>query len=307
MPDTTSSDTAAYVNAASNAINNASGILAQSSLNRKTRKWNEEMYQKQRQDAIADWDKQNLYNHPTQQMARLREAGLNPNLVYGKGADNTSQAVRSTDVKSWNPQAPDFSGFTTPFADMYNFEMKQAQIDNLRVQNTVLTQEAILKAASTASTLQQTEKGKFDLGLAQDLRSTSLQAAQESLRKLTADTDYTLHQDERAALQSSQSLKEGVERILNMRSQRATDSTHRAHLRQQIENLTKDAKLKELDIELKKLGIQPTDNIFLRAAGRVLNSDTLKNALPPSKEFKPWDQNWRDSINRNRPPWMPRR
>lgn len=29
------------------------------------------------------WDLQNQYNHPTQQMARLQEAGLNPRLIYG--------------------------------------------------------------------------------------------------------------------------------------------------------------------------------------------------------------------------------
>lgn len=29
------------------------------------------------------WDLQNAYNHPTQQMARLQEAGLNPRLIYG--------------------------------------------------------------------------------------------------------------------------------------------------------------------------------------------------------------------------------
>lgn len=35
-------------------------------------------------------NKQNEYNKPVNQMARLREAGLNPNLVYGNGADTLS-------------------------------------------------------------------------------------------------------------------------------------------------------------------------------------------------------------------------
>lgn len=35
-------------------------------------------------------DKQNEYNKPINQMKRLEEAGLNPNLVYGSGADTLS-------------------------------------------------------------------------------------------------------------------------------------------------------------------------------------------------------------------------
>lgn len=35
-------------------------------------------------------NKQNEYNKPINQMARLREAGLNPNLVYGNSADTLS-------------------------------------------------------------------------------------------------------------------------------------------------------------------------------------------------------------------------
>ena len=36
------------------------------------------------------WHMQNAYNDPSQQMARLKAAGLNPNLVYGKGATTTA-------------------------------------------------------------------------------------------------------------------------------------------------------------------------------------------------------------------------
>lgn len=33
------------------------------------------------------WNRQNAYNSPTEQMERLKAAGLNPNLLYGNGAD----------------------------------------------------------------------------------------------------------------------------------------------------------------------------------------------------------------------------
>ena len=97
---------AAAAGLASTGIN----ALSQGSLNRKTRQWNEAMYQKQREDALADWARTNEYNAPLQQMARLKEAGLSPHLIYGGGANSISQPVRSTDTKSWSPNAPQIDG-----------------------------------------------------------------------------------------------------------------------------------------------------------------------------------------------------
>ena len=38
------------------------------------------------------WEMQNKYNTPKNQMARLKDAGLNPNLIYGSGSANTGVA-----------------------------------------------------------------------------------------------------------------------------------------------------------------------------------------------------------------------
>ena len=44
--------------------------------------------------AMLSWTLANDYNHPIQQMERLKAAGLNPNLVYGSGsvAGNTTSS-----------------------------------------------------------------------------------------------------------------------------------------------------------------------------------------------------------------------
>lgn len=51
---------------------------------------------KNRQWALQDWERQNKFNAPKQQMQRFKEAGLNPNLIYTQ--QNTAGAVRSTDA-----------------------------------------------------------------------------------------------------------------------------------------------------------------------------------------------------------------
>ena len=63
---------AASIGAAAQMAGTAMEIQAQEDLAESTREWNEKM-----------WNKTNEYNSPSAQLARLREAGLNPNLLYG--------------------------------------------------------------------------------------------------------------------------------------------------------------------------------------------------------------------------------
>lgn len=49
--------------------------------------------------AIQNWQMQNEYNSPKNQMARFAEAGLNPNLIYGSGnPGNASSAPDASNV-----------------------------------------------------------------------------------------------------------------------------------------------------------------------------------------------------------------
>ena len=52
--------------------------LMQGSQNRKNRQFQREENQKARDYNTEMWEKNNDYNDPTQQMARLKNAGINP-------------------------------------------------------------------------------------------------------------------------------------------------------------------------------------------------------------------------------------
>ena len=94
------------IGAAGQANMNRKNRKWQSDQNEKDREWSESMYERQNADQIKMWEMTNQYNHPTQQMERLRQAGLNPNLVYGKGADNTATMVKTGTVTTNNQPAP---------------------------------------------------------------------------------------------------------------------------------------------------------------------------------------------------------
>lgn len=82
-------------------------LLADASANKKQQKWQSEvnqqmidqqwaMYERQRADANSDWARANAYNHPTEQMNRLRQAGVNPHMAFGKGGENTAAMIRGS-------------------------------------------------------------------------------------------------------------------------------------------------------------------------------------------------------------------
>jgi hypothetical protein len=105
--------------------------LSQGNMNKKTRAWNEMMYERQKSDNLKLWEMQNQYNAPTAQMQRLNEAGLNPNLVYGSGGGSfTSPTPKSADAPTWNPTAPkvDASGLSNTISQFYDLKMRDAQI-----------------------------------------------------------------------------------------------------------------------------------------------------------------------------------
>lgn len=257
---------AAWINAASQSASTAANVWAVNTTNKKSRQFNEKMAQQQRQWALDDWKMNNEYNRPSAQMARLREAGLNPNLVYGKGADNTSAPVRSTDAATWNPTPPDFSGFAkaNPLASMYDFKRKQAEIDLLRNQNTIALQDAALKEAQTLYTLgqtnqlnltgeytkagtaklseetkligQQLQNSMFDLAQKQSLAPYQLDAAREGVRKTQADIKYTIDENERRTLLNANNIAEGMSRILLNRANTVLSNSNVNRNASQISN-----------------------------------------------------------------------
>lgn len=255
----------------------ASGINAASvgKTNKKTRKFISQQYDKQVQDNIRLWQMQNEYNSPQAQMQRLTDAGLNPNLVYGNGATTEAGAISKGEMKQWNPEAPQFDigGAAMNAIQSYNsFEMKQAQVDNAKAQNDILRQEALLKAADTARSLMTTAKTEFDLNVAKDMRDTSLQIQQEQLRKIRADVEFTVSENERKSAMNASNLAEAAERILKIRQETANSEVQQELISAQISNIRNDVRLKDLDIQLKKNGVNPNDPIYWRILGRLIGS-----------------------------------
>jgi hypothetical protein len=265
---------------------------ATAKMNKKTREWNEKMYGIQRQDALQDWMRQNEYNSPAAQMARLKQAGLNPHLIYGGGPGNVSQAVRGTDAKSWNPQVPQVnldSAINSAFFKQYDLRLKDAQKDQV-AENIKLTRDKQLETqAKAAGILASSAKTKQQIAQSEQLFGYTLEQAKLNNRNSIANIESTLTKNEQLKMMFSPTLEAAVINVLQAKKNLAKTQSEINQIDQAIKNAKQDNEIKQLDIDIKKLGIQPTDNMFLRMGARILNG--IFND-------KPKDQTWQKDYNK---------
>lgn len=113
-------------------IGGAFNSIFQGRQNRKNREFQERENQINRQFAVDMWNKQNEYNLPTNQMQRLRDAGINPHLAYSNGQPmNTSNAPATPSGVGSMPQgiAPQMN-----IGEIFNALMTKAQIKQMEAQ-----------------------------------------------------------------------------------------------------------------------------------------------------------------------------
>lgn len=241
------------------------GIGSANRQNFKQRQHQRDMYALQRRDALADWHMQNAYNDPAAQMMRLKNAGLNPNLVYGNGVvGNSSTGIRSSQPTGYNAIAPDYGrlgdaigGIGGMLSRYLDFKTKAQNVDNLEKQGKVLDAQFLKMTAETMNLGYQGEHSKFDLGMKNLLKQNSLDTAEALLDKTRVDTFVALRRDEREAAMNASNLGEAVERILTMR-------VGREKARVEIDNLRKDGVLKDVEIELSKNGLTRSSPEYLK-------------------------------------------
>ncbi len=212
-------------------------------------------------DNIAFWNLQNEYNNPSAQMQRLRDAGLNPNLVYGGSSGSSAGnagAISPSKAAPYNVDNP-----LNDINTVANTQQTSAQTDNLKAQNTVLTQEAILKAAQTGKTLSEGASASTKAQVDKALLDTSVNASKENLRSLEQGT---------IGKELDNSFKSGA-----IKSQLKKIFYEAENAKKNLTGTELSNTIKELDIELKKLGIEKGDPWYFRIMGRNLK-DTKNKA-----------------------------
>ena len=232
--------------------------LASSVLSNKAAK---QMAELSYQHDLDMWNKNNEYNTPANQMKRYTDAGLNPNLIYGNGS---ASAGNSTSVPHYQPPQQkvdvDLSGIAQGLSLYQDYQVKQAQIDNLKAG----TKATIQKTANDALTnvllgvkgnvAKETESYQIDAV------KQALYNAQETWHKLFNEADSARGS---AVLKGAQVDTE-KQKLQNLKAQ--------ANIYGKKFELMKSEQVKwDYENKLRNSGVNPNDELWQRLLAQFLN------------------------------------
>lgn len=145
--------------------------------------WQQQENEKAYQRSLNMWNLQNEYNSPAQQMARIRAAGLNSNLVYGNGVTgNSSGSTPQYEPAKFNaPTMQAYRGWNLGISDAISqylaYRTSKAQVDNMEAQNSLIRQQTATEATKQANIAASTSRSEFDLNMAKELKDVSVSSA----------------------------------------------------------------------------------------------------------------------------------
>lgn len=282
MPKITPEEAAVY-SAGAQVLSSGINAYSTAKSNRKGRQFAQHMYDIQRRDALADYERINAYNHPSAQMARLREAGLNPNLVYGNGATTESSSVRSSSAPSWSPHAPqiDTNMVGDAIGTMYDVKVKDATIANMNLAGQNTEAETELKKAQLLAVLagipgihSMNIKKEADALVASSTTGSSIEAKnlqvdkiKSQIKNIDANTEKTLVDTVKSGiegyailtrtaqyvLESNAKINKLVQETLSLKySREEIQPWQLRKLRQEYYNLDLDKELKDMELNMRK-------------------------------------------------------
>lgn len=278
----------------------AGGIVnatSQQNMNRKNRAFSREMYQRQKDDNLAFWAQQNTYNSPAEQMKRFKEAGLNPNLIYGQGNAGNAGPIATPDAQAPNTRAPEWgsgiaAGGQAGVQAYFDTQIKSLTANNLQKQGDVLTEDAKLRAAQTYKTLLEVDRGKWDFDFEKSLQQVSADFRRALLREKNVSTDIALSRNNREGVKMSFDIAESIARVNESRLRAAKTSDERQQIQanineinSRISNLRRDGTLKDIEIKLRQKGINPNDPMYQRIIGQAIDG-IIENPLDLSAKIK---------------------
>lgn len=129
-------------------------------------------------------DKMNAYNAPVAQMARLREAGLNPNLVYANGGAVMQSAVGNA------PQPP----HTSPIDTQGVLQMVQTIVGAMLEKDKIQASKDMQKEQIDSTQKLQTEKLEADSKLQEEQIKSREKIEDANLKENTRQFNETMKQ-----------------------------------------------------------------------------------------------------------------
>jgi DNA polymerase III epsilon subunit-like protein len=132
-------------NMATSAIGAIGNFFTGGASARKQYQYQSKLMDKQNQQQIDFWKMNNEYNTPFNQRARLEQAGLNPDLMYG-GSGNMYQSQMPGAASGSAPNV-DYGSFSDNLRFAMQAQVMDAQVSKIEMENKLLAEQALSQAS----------------------------------------------------------------------------------------------------------------------------------------------------------------
>ena len=266
------------------------GLAEQRKENQLARDWNEKMAEKANLWSRENISDERAYNTPVQQMKRLQDAGLNPDLMYGNGASGLVDSNVAQTFQSAGTSAPDVLGASmqvqpTAFSGAslgLDLMKTAAEVANIRVDTakkqgeiTTIDLDNIRKAATNGSMIDLDNMKVSIAKQAMDLTDEQISNMSQQTNNLKTAND-----------QMNQSIRESMAKVRNMDASTARTRIETGLLRPQFRN--ECIKLAQ-EIKQSNAGINLTNKqaecLVVKTLAEKLNldADTMYKKIGASK------------------------
>jgi len=227
-----------------NMANSALNRRHQNKLNEANIKEENRRRDEDRKYALEDLAAMQHYNDPKQQMNRYRQAGLNPNLIYGKGADSTTTMARAISTSDVNMQASPSSNPAPEMLSAYlAVKQNQAQTDQVYQNIALAKAEEQLKQLSASNMAIKNAYDQNSLEQARKLNDSVILKANLENQIKSQELELNTLRNNREEIAQTKNLEATTEQILKSQQDRATQQLQNATLPLQQEKIREEIKL----------------------------------------------------------------
>lgn len=228
----------------------------------------------QNQWNIEQWHRENAYNHPIEQMRRLSQAGINPNLAFSNGTINN---VSASSPQAAQAKVTPYLGHTqdvqsvvanvlTGLQAYEQFKQTQLQTKLGESQVDFLKADILNKRAQTEKLFEEKMGLTYDNYVKKELRDFNIDMFKIQMDDARANISLKNAQTDVHRLSLSYTSKQMeliAENISKVKQEVKNLKTTNEYTRELIER-------EKLDNALRKQGINPSDPILYRMLGKAL-------------------------------------
>lgn len=219
------------------------------------------------------WNRQNAYNSPSEQIERLKAAGLNPNLMYGNGADSGNAAA----PPSYNAPMSDINRYQGDFgvqdaanavsngiSQYIQTKLGMANIDNIQSNTALNNLRAIGQEINNA-------KDDITRSRLQEVYDAQLRALDN--QAINAMANARLADNRAITEEQSRSLQLDIlkQKLTQLEFANSLNPQQREHLAERIRNLRLQGDIREYEKDIQRVLVESGVNLRGGALERATN------------------------------------